>query len=90
MIEAARQLEKRKTAGFMRDLVNIVMAPTQREEFLDSLRSYWRTQFENAVPEYKPDRVKIEGDGTPYLPWQQASQLMLQQMRVFKKVNGGG
>lgn len=76
-------------ADFMYDLVAIVCAPSGKQEYIDELRELWRTISDHAVPDFTPQRVTYGADGRPKIPWMQASELMFQQMKIFKQVNHG-
>jgi len=73
----------------MRDLINVAFVPSGDASFIGKIRDYWKRVFEDSVPELAPERVKYQ-DGKPIIPWKQASEIMLQQMAVLKRVNGGG
>lgn len=74
----------------MRDLINVAMSPSQPQKFIDHLFKYWTRAHENAVPEFKPERVSYGADGTPTIPFAQASEIMLKQLAIMKKVNRHG
>ncbi len=87
-MRAAKELKTKENAEKMYDLIAIVCCASGAQAYIDGLREMWRTIRDDAVPEFRPDRVKYEG-GTPKLPWKQATELMFQQLAVMKKVNYG-
>ncbi len=88
-MRAAKELKTKDRADTMYDLIGVVCASHGSQEYIDALRQMWRNIRDDSVPEFKTERVKYE-DGTPKIPWKQATQIMLQQMAVMKRVNGGG
>jgi hypothetical protein len=90
VLKAAKDLKTKENAEFMHDLIGIACAPHSEQRDLDDLRRIWREIKNNAVPEFKIAMAEMNADGTPTLPWKQATALMFQQMAVFKKVNYGG
>lgn len=87
VIRAARELKTQEHAGMMLDLIGVVCAPTDAK-YLDQVQTMWKNVRDDAVPEFKTERVRYDGN-TPVLPWLQASRVMMSQMAVFKRVNGG-
>jgi hypothetical protein len=73
----------------MRGLINISAVSNGGADFIKSIDSYWSRQFDDAVPEFSKPQVSYNEAGTPVVPWDQASQIMLQQLSVMKKVLGG-
>jgi hypothetical protein len=87
VIKVARELKTQEHATLMFDLIGVVCAPTD-DKYLQAVRSMWKEIRDDAVPEFKTERVRYEGS-TPVIPWLQASRIMMSQMAVFKRVNGG-
>lgn len=90
VLKAARELKQRERAEFMKDLINVAFVPAGKKEFIDSLRKFWSGVQESAVPEFSPKRPVIKEDGTPVVPWELATKIMVGQMRAMKRINGGG
>ncbi len=88
VLRAAKQLKTRDHAEFMYDLVAAVCANSGDQKYIDKLRQMWVDIRDDAVPEFTPAKVRYQ-NGTPVIPWKQASHLMAQQMNVMLKVNHG-
>lgn len=58
------------------------------EEYLKGMLKFWSDTKNEAVPEFKEERVKYE-DGQPVIPWGQATALMQKQMAVMARLHGG-
>lgn len=72
----------------MYDLTGISCAPHMKQEDLDRYSKMWRDRANDAIPEFKEDRVKYIGN-RPVIPWKQASEIMLSQLKVMKRVQYG-
>jgi len=48
----------------------------------------WKAIMFDSVEEFKVDRARVEGEST-YIPWKQATSLMLKQMTVMRKLHHG-
>jgi hypothetical protein len=74
----------------MYDMINICATPSQNKDFIVSNYDYWRRRYISSVPEFSAKEVTYTDDGTPRMPWGMASELMVKQMRQFKKINSHG
>lgn len=72
----------------MYDLVGANCAVNADQKYIDSLREMWRSIRDEAIPEFKYARVTYE-NGTPVIPWKQATELMKRQMATMLRVNHG-
>ncbi len=90
VLKAAKQLKTKDRADVLYDLIAIACAPQQDQKYIDALREMYRNIRDDAVPEFKVERARTDESGNVKLPWKQATQVMLQQMAVMKRVNGGG
>ena len=88
MIKAARELKIRENAQFMYDMTGVVCAPHD-QKYLESSRELWKQIRDDTIPEFKPERVKYDSAGNPTIPWKQAGHLMMSQLAVLKRLNGG-
>ncbi len=88
VLRAAKQLKTREHAEHMYDLVGAVCTASGDDKYIKAVRKMWVDIRDDAVPEFKAVKVRYE-DGTPVIPWKQASHLMAQQMAVMMKVNHG-
>lgn len=72
----------------MHDLISVVCSPNLKQEDLLSYAKSWSDRANDAVPEFKKEVVTYKS-GRPTLPWKQASELMLSQLKVLKRVQYG-
>ena len=90
MLKAAKELATREKADLMFDLIGVACAPHGGEDHLAKLQANWRRIRNEAVPEFKIALAEVDSAGAPKIPWKQATRLMVRQMDVMLKVNGGG
>jgi hypothetical protein len=89
MMKAAKELKTKEQADFMYDLIGVVCTQGANQEYIDKLRGLYRSIRDNAVPEWKAERVEWQEDGTPIIPWKQATQLMFDHLSVKKRIECG-
>ncbi len=72
----------------MYNLIGAICTSHGTQEYIDALRDMWSTRANDAVKEFKEERVTYDG-GVPKIPWKQATQIMFQQLAVMKRLHGG-
>lgn len=72
----------------MHDLIGVVCAPNLKQDDLNKYVKYWGDLSNDAIPEFAVDRVKYIGN-RPVIPWKEASQIMVQQLTVMKRLQHG-
>lgn len=90
VLSAARELRLKEQAEFFRNMINVAFVPSGDKDYISSLHKYWAKRQDMAIPEFAPEQVEYKSDGTPVLPMEVATKLMIAQMRAFKRINGGG
>lgn len=88
VLKAAKELKTKDRAEFMFDLIGVICSPNMKQENLESYAKGWLDKANDAIPEFKEERVNYVA-GRPVMPMKQASELMLQQLKVMKRVNYG-
>lgn len=73
----------------MYDLVGVACTVNGNQEYIDSLRAMYRTIRDDSVPEFKPETVEWKADGTPTLPWAEATKRMAETLMVKKRLECG-
>ncbi len=89
MIKAAKELKTRERADFMYDLIGVVVTQGGSQEYLDNVRTMYRNIRDDAVPEWKPERVEWQDNGTPVLPMAEATKRMFETLSVKKRIECG-
>lgn len=89
MLRAAKELATKERADLMFDLIGVACAPHGGQEHLDKLQQMWRKIRNNAVPEFRIAVAEESSPGTYRIPWKRATEIMLQQMSVMRRVNHG-
>lgn len=90
VLKAAKELKTREQADFMYDLIGVACAPHADQKYIDELRSTYRTIRDNSVPELKPaDTVIWTEQGSPVIPFDQATKIMAEQMKIKKRLESG-
>lgn len=72
----------------MSDLIKIAFVPSADQKYLDSIRSYFNTIRENAIPEFS-EQKPIKTENGYVVPWNQATAIMFDQLRVMKRLQCG-
>jgi len=73
----------------MHDLIGVVCAPGGNQEYIDAIRAMYRNIRDGAVPEWKPERVEWQENGTPVLPMKEATKRMFETLAVKKRIECG-
>lgn len=72
----------------MYGLVRVAAVPgAVSSKYVEYLEDYFEKISKNAVPEFKPP---VTETGSPVIPWDVASQVMLSAMRTKKRLECGG
>lgn len=89
MIKAAKELKTREQADFMYDLIGVVCVQGNSQEYVDATRTAYRNIRDDAVPEWRPERVEWQSNGTPVLPMAEATKRMFETLAVKKRIECG-
>jgi hypothetical protein len=89
VLKASKELKTREQADFMYDLIGVVCATSGSQDYIDKARDCYREIRDNAVPEWKPEKVVWQSDGTPLVPWKQATQVLMSVLAVKKRIECG-
>ena len=70
-------------------MIGVVCASGAPQDYIDKSRNMWKNIVDDAVPEFRSEKVKYES-GVAVMPWKQATQVMLSQMEVMRQLKTYG
>ena len=73
----------------MYDLIGVVCTQSGNQEYIDGLRTVYRNIRDGAVPEWKPERVEWQDNGSPVIPMAQATKIMFDTLSIKKRLECG-
>ncbi len=88
-MKAAKELKTREQADFMYDLIGVVCTQGSNQEYIDHMRTMYRNIRDDAVPEWKTERVEWQDNGTPILPMAEATKRMFETLAIKKRIECG-
>ena len=74
----------------MYDLIGVIMAPTQNQDYIEGIQAFWKSKAETAIPELATMQPPKPQGRDKALPWEFAGNLLLRQFATMKRVNGVG
>jgi len=92
ILRASRERRLRERADYMLDMQRVVMVSRGNEEYFSKLRDYFLQMRDlYSPPEEIQDRPKYNDDEKSWhVPWEQATQVMMQQLAVKKRLETYG
>lgn len=88
VLKAAKELKTKERAEFMYDIVGAICSPNLKQTDLNSYLKMWQDIGNSAIPEFEKETVKYK-NGRPTIPMKEASQIMLKQLAVMKRLQHG-
>lgn len=91
MLRASRELALREKAQVLSELVAIAATPSQDKKYAENLVNYYEDLADRAVPELQREKSPgVSSNGRAVLDWKTASDLMIAQLAVKKRLEYGG
>lgn len=73
----------------MYDLVGIACIQGSTQEYIDKILFHYKSIRDGAIPELSTQHVQYKEDGTRVLPFDQATRVMIENMKLKKRLECG-